>query len=751
VFIDFTTLTDPEYLLSALARPFGFPLPKEDRIGAIANFLSEKQLLLILDNCEHLVAEAALLAEALHTKAPNVHLLCTSREPLRVCGEWIYRLNGLTFPPNDKLTPDEALQFSAVELFVERAVSSQEAFELNEDNVSAVCRICRRLDGIPLALELAAAGLDSFSLGEFADRVEDRFALLNNGRRTAAPRQQTLRATLDWSHGLLSDDEKVLFRRLAVFRSPFDLSSIVSVCAGPGLSTAQAEAGVGSLTAKSLLQADTSGEITYFRLLESTRAYAREQLVAADESILLNRRHADRILAILNEGADNWRDMDLDVWRAHYGRLIDDIRAAIDWALGPGNLPEIAVAITNLAGPLAFQLSLLQEFHNRYEAAYALLPALGYDPLRELHLSIGLSRFIFHCGGSHERAAALIDRALEIAKELGDAREIEATAGLFVLGLSTADYQAMQRAVVDVDRLAAKIGDQWARYFSMRMAAQEAMFAGDIQRSDDLVRTVMSEPYGQVGVSYFGQLWHDREMWLHVIRARALFLRGEFQAGLSMARDAIDYSSKLEHQQPLMITMGLCACPLANWSGDWALAKEFVALFGRHIDRYSATYYRRWSMGYETAIKLSENGADGFEPAPSYHTLLHDHLCSVHDAFVTPAAVVRAQNGRAGWATAEILRGYARKLVATGQLEEAGSVLQTAQDVARDQGNLFWQIRIGIDAATLLTSPSRVESGLRLLESICTKLDTASSVRDVRRAIQVLSERRKSTAHHISH
>ncbi|MEI9985401.1 MAG: hypothetical protein WDN69_20755 [Aliidongia sp.] len=175
----------------------------------------------------------------------------------------------------------------------------------------------------------------SFSLVEFLGRLDDRFALLTKGKRTAAPRQQTMRATLDWSHDLLSPEERILFRRLAVFRSAFDLESAIQCCTCSELTSTGVIEGICGLTAKSLLLADVSGEITLFRLLKSTRAYAAEQLSLAGEAAQVNHRHAQQIRDMLVQGAAEWQTLDAETWREKYRRLIDDIRAAIDWSLRP--------------------------------------------------------------------------------------------------------------------------------------------------------------------------------------------------------------------------------------------------------------------------------------------------------------------------------------------------------------------------------------------------------------------------------
>jgi predicted ATPase/DNA-binding winged helix-turn-helix (wHTH) protein len=762
-FIDLTSVSDPCFVASTIARAFNLSLPKVGGLAVLVTYLTDRRLLLVLDNCEHLVGAAAEITEAIHRGAPSVHILCTSREPLRADGEWIYRLSGLTLPPHDEVLTSEALKFGAIQLFVERTMASQENFDLTDHNVSMVCRICRQLDGLPLALELAAASLCSFSLAEFVDRLEDqfgflvsgrrtaglqqqaaladRFDLLTEGRRTANPRQQTMRATLDWSHMLLSLQERVLFRRLAVFRSAFDLQSAVACCTCPELSASAVAKGVSSLTAKSLLDADVSGETTLFRLLQSTRAYAREQLSVAEKGLQANRRHAELMRDKLTQAAADWRALHPGTWRAQYGRLIDDIRAAIDWSLGPDGDQLLGLTLTNLAGPLAFELSLLAEFLTRYETAYALLSTVDHDPVTELQITIGLARFTFHAGGRHERATRLVARALALADELKvDAHAIEAMSSLFVKGLSMADYADMVDAAERIRFLAHRSGDICAELFSTRIRAEAAVFAGHLKEAEQLAQAAIDEPKKPVNLSYHAQLWSNRYPRPTIVKARSLFLQGQLDEGIALTRAMTELTAEKNHQQPFMITMGLLACPVALWSGDWQLAAELLDMFKQHIDRYSAAYYRQqWARGYEQALHLCVQRGLGTSPTTDYGTLLHDHLCTVHEDFVSAAAVARAHSGEAGWCAAEIFRAQGNLLRRNEAPREGEALLRKAVELSQRQGARLWELRASLDLASLLARDRRPEA-IRTLETVYPPFAKGPQLRDVKRAAVLWAE-----------
>ena len=222
-FVDLACITDPKLVPSVLTAAFRLQGHSDSHFGALVNFLYDKQMLIVLDNCEHVVGEAAPLVEALLKSAPNVHFLVTTREPFRAEGEWVQRLPPLEAPPLDKskISASEALAFAAVRLFVDRASGTLGSFRLTDAEAPALASLCRRLDGLPLAIEFAAARIDVFGIADLAAQLDNSLAILNRGRRTAQARHRTLRATLEWSFALLPAAEQLVFARLGVFKSSF--------------------------------------------------------------------------------------------------------------------------------------------------------------------------------------------------------------------------------------------------------------------------------------------------------------------------------------------------------------------------------------------------------------------------------------------------------------------------------------------------------------------------------------------------
>ncbi|MFL5268284.1 MAG: ATP-binding protein [Stellaceae bacterium] len=280
-FVGLASLSDPGLVPSALEGALGLHPSGANSLTGLVAWLRDKAALIVLDSCEHVVGAAAALAEAVLKAAPGVSILTTSREPLRAEGEALHRLAALELPSETVgLTPGDALRYSAVQLFVERAMAAVDGFGVADADVPAVLEICRRLDGIPLALELAAARVGVFGVRDLAAHLDDRFRLLTSGRRTALPRHQTLSATLDWSYQLLPEEERAVLRRLSVFAGDFSLEAAVAVA---DTGSSEIVDHVANLVGKSLVAADPRGEVAQYRLLDTTRLYAFEKLKSSGE------------------------------------------------------------------------------------------------------------------------------------------------------------------------------------------------------------------------------------------------------------------------------------------------------------------------------------------------------------------------------------------------------------------------------------------------------------------------------------
>ncbi len=377
-------------------------------LDALVGFLAPRSVLMVVDNCEHLLAAVAELVDTLLRSAPGLTILATSREPLRVAGEVVFRVPSLDIPdPQQTVDADELMRYEAVRLFVERADAASAGFVLDAENAADVARICFRLDGLPLALELAAARLGALGPAAIYERLDDRFRVLRAQSNTSPTRQHTLTATLQWSHDLLEPDERTLFRRLGAFAGSFDLVAVEDVCSGGGLEGPGIADLLARLVEKSLVATDeSSSRDRRYRLLETVRPYARERLAEAGETSALAERHARWALA-LAEAQRNSPRLDRDA---------ANFRTALDTLLE--RAPNDALRLCIALWPRWIRRIDLHEAQRRFEKALAAAPertALRADAL------LAAAGIDFR-SGSLGQARAHAEESHSIAAEIGDAR-----------------------------------------------------------------------------------------------------------------------------------------------------------------------------------------------------------------------------------------------------------------------------------------------------------------------------------------
>ncbi len=396
--IDLASLSDPELVPSAIAGVLSLRFGGEPILPAsVARLIGQRRILLVLDNCEHVIEAAAAFAETAVRSCPQVSILATSREALRIEGEYIYRVPPLEVPAPHRDDPASLRNSSAVQLFIEKIKTLDSGFSPNDDSLVTIATICRQLDGIPLAIEFAAARTATIGLQQVAARLADRFGLLIHGRRTALPRHQTLRATLDWSYDLLSESEQRLLRQLAVFPAGFTLEAIAAVMRG-GITSPESAVvdGVGSLVAKSLVTIDSAPSTGRWRLLETIRAYALEKLDESGERQNAARRHAQFVHDHITPAQLGARMQIGSAEMVDLAGEIDNVRTALDWALSSDGDVQIGAALTAAYVDVWLHLGLLIECRNRVER---ILEGVAPEPRftnamrMNLHLGLGIALF----------------------------------------------------------------------------------------------------------------------------------------------------------------------------------------------------------------------------------------------------------------------------------------------------------------------------------------------------------------------
>ena len=422
-FIELAPLSSGDYIPSSIAQTFGITLPLEgDAVENLARALKAKHALLVFDNCEHLVEPAARVISAILRGCPKIKILASSRQGLGIEGEEAYRMPSLDVPlAADRFDASQALRSAAIALFVERALSADKTFTLTDENAPVVADICRRLDGIPLAIELAAPRVKMLSPRQLRERLDQRFRVLTGGSRDVLPRQQTLRALIDWSHDLLDERERVLFRRLAIFVNGFTLEGAVAVGGGEDLDQLEAFDVLASLVDKSLVLAEPEGDSLRYRLLESTRAYALEKLSDAGERELFATRH----LAYLRERFAEISAQTDSSGRTHelveaFAAELEDVRFALDGALARSDIIAGGTLLAEIGGSWS-NLGLDAEGMTRCQRYIASLPAGEAQLLARLS---GALAFILNQCGQKIRALDVATEAVAHARDDGDPQTI---------------------------------------------------------------------------------------------------------------------------------------------------------------------------------------------------------------------------------------------------------------------------------------------------------------------------------------
>ena len=415
--VELAPLSDPDLVPQAVAAVFGVrETPGTTLTESLTDYLGSRKTLLFLDNCEHLVDACASLAEALLRSCQNLRILATSREALGVSGETIFAVPPLSLPDPRHLPAVEGLpHYEAARLFVERAKALKPGFEITEQNALAVAQVCFRLDGMPLAIELAAARTKVLTVEQISNRLEESLRLLSSGRRTAMPHHRTLRATMDWSYGLLSEEERTLFRRLSVFAGGFALEAAERVGSGEGIEDVGILDLLASLVDKSLvLFEEWDGEARY-RLLETVRQYASEMLEEAEEAERIRRRHASRYLALAEEAEPELKGTRQAEWLDRLEEDHDNLRAAIRWALERGET-EMALRLTASAAHLRYPRGHLTEGRRQLEAALA---ATGGPPAARAKALTELGWFALE-QSDYDRAQGSLEASLLLYRQLED-------------------------------------------------------------------------------------------------------------------------------------------------------------------------------------------------------------------------------------------------------------------------------------------------------------------------------------------
>ncbi|MCV7031155.1 transcriptional regulator [Mycobacterium sherrisii] len=467
-YVDLAPISDADIAIATIARILGLPdQPGRIAVDNLVRSVGTRQMLVVLDNCEHLLDACAAISDAMLVACPHLTLLATSREPLGLAGEVIWRL------------PSLSIADQAVDLFADRAALARPDFSINADNIATVAEICRRLDGVPLAIELAAARMRALSLAEILDGLHDRFCLLAGGARTAVRRQQTLRASVDWSYALLTEPERVLFRRLAVFVGGFYLDGAQAVAGIGELKRHQVLDQLSLLVDKSLVIAEDYRGRTRYRFLETVRQYAQEKLADSGESEAIRIRHHDHYRS-LAAAFETMAPTDIAQHAQQADIEIDNLRAAFSWTLQQAD-PEAALAFTSYLQPLWRRRGRIREGLSWFDAASASAATRGANIAPAWQVRAVADRIMLTATvvdpGSKDAAA----EALALARQIGEpALLLKALSASCCVSSFTPE--GSEEPFVEAVNLARSLGDLPSLSQILPYQAFAALFAGDARR-----------------------------------------------------------------------------------------------------------------------------------------------------------------------------------------------------------------------------------------------------------------------------
>jgi predicted ATPase/DNA-binding winged helix-turn-helix (wHTH) protein len=722
-FVDLVALTDAKLVPTTVARALGLVVQTQDPLRSLSAFIGDKKILLVLDNCEHVIDSAARVAEQVVGETPHAHVLTTSREALRVENEHVHLLYALDCPPDiPGLTAAEALAYPAVQLFMERAGAGGYAAALNDINAPIVGTICRRLDGVPLAIELAASRAGSLGIHGVGNLLDNRFGLVWHGRRTALPRHQTMSAMLDWSYNLLSEDEKAVLGRLSVFVGDFKIDAARSVAAGIEIDETGTTEAIVSLTAKSLISTTEVRGSPYYRLLETTRTFAQAKLAERGETNRIAWRHARFFSDFLQHDqlVQSRFEHDLSGYVSHIG----NVRAALQWAFSHDGNVGVGVELAAWAAALFIKLSLLAECGTWCERALASLEDGTRGTKQEMILQEALALSSLYATGNSDQVRSAIERALALEDAFGDRRHhLELSFGLFRLLIRLADFRGALAVAQKSATFAEAAKDQAGQAIADFMLGMCYHYSGDqaaAQFHGERGIARAAEP-GTLIPYLFGLYYPTYAL---IPLARTLWLRGFADQARRIAKTAIDEAASRSDSLSIGISLAYCS-PIFLWSGDFQIADDYVERLIEYAGRHSLEPPRAAGLGLKGAIAIArdelETGIDLLRSALEKLTALKLHLFltislgaladglrksgQLEEALLTiDQAIGRATDFGSTFDMAELLRIKALILAAMPQYgrESAINCLTEALAVAKAQSALALELRSTIDLARLL-------------------------------------------------
>ena len=683
--VELAPLTDPSLVPQAVASVLGVrEQPGRSMSETVCDYLGSKRLLLILDNCEHLIEACAVLAETLLRSGPELRVLATSREALAITGEVAWPVPSLLLPDLRRLPDIESLpRYESACLFVERAAAVNPAFGLTEQNAPSVAQVCYRLDGIPLAIELAAARVKVLSVEEISERLDDSFGLLASGGRTAMPRHRTLRAAMDWSHELLSREERTLFRRLSVFAGGFSLEAAESVCTGEELRRDEVLDLLCHLVDKSLIVARQEGGKTRYRLLEMVRQYGKEKLHGAGEETEVGRRHAEFYVELAEEAGSELKGERQVAWLERLETEHDNLRATMRWLLARGE----SEAAARLGWALWLYWGIRAHFAEGRRSMKQALSANGGSTMTEPARAKALyvEGMMANYQGDHGSAESLVEESLALFRKRDD--KVGIAYALSNAGFAANGQGRHQRAITLIEEsvdLFLEEGEKWGAAIELGFLAVSWRDRGDHARAKSLAERglALSREVGErqaisaalYTLASLAQAEREHE------RARDLFEEG-LKLSVEMGNEA-DVAHSLEGLAAVAASEGRLVNAARLWGAEEALLERmetavYTYVPDRSLHRSRVAAAREWldEEAFEAAWR--EGRSFGIEQAIE---------CALDRSTTPEAASPETYPARLSAREAEVLRLVARGMT---NAEVAAKLFLSSRTVDWHMGSIY--------------------------------------------------------------
>ena len=761
-FVDLGAVSNSNLVAATVASSLGLTIQTGDVVPTLLECLRALRILLVLDNCEHVIDATATLAELSFRETTGVHILATSREALRVEGEHAYWLPPLPSPaPDSSLKPAEVLSFPAVKLFMERAAASGGRFELNDQTAPIVAGICGRLDGIALAIEFAAGRVGSHGIIGTEELLNQNLGLDWHGRRTALPRHQTLRALLDWSYGLLVEDERLMLQRLAVFVGAFSLEAAQAIACSVALKAARAADTVDSLVAKSLVFAVIAeGGATRYRLLETTRAYATEKLQESGEAAEVAQRHAKYFTRLLNTTFGGDIEPHRDNGARTSAEYLGNVRAALAWSFAEADTPSgarLAVELAAASVPVLLGLSLLNECHNCSKVALTLIDDATRASKSELVLQEALAIASTWTQGNGEDAHAALTRGLALAAELGEASSrLRLLVGMHVFLMRVGDFRGSLAIAEQLQAAAHNNADASYEMLSDWMRGSSEHFMGD----QTAARAHFQRGFARAGsrsMQLFGLDYRVRAL---VTFARVLWLGGSPGRALEIAREAIREAARAS--KPLNVCFALLyTAPVFLWCGDFNSARDGLEQLMAHPNWHALPSLRATGLALkgELLVDLGETEGGIALLSEALESLKADRqsilvartACGLAEGLaangrfdeassVISEAITNAKNNGEALELPELLRIKAAILLSTPGVHasDAEDCLMQSLQCARHQSAKSWELRTALTLARVRAGKGNREQARQLLAPLYEQFTEGFETRDLKDAREFL-------------